>query len=158
MKSIQLFPNVCKRIGWCLFIPAYVIYLLVLLDVFPSNIQLEGPCFILLEDNVFNFASFFHIGKTDWVDEILMILIAVSQYLILFAREKDEDEYIGALRLNAIAWSLKWNTILFVLVTLFVFGFFYVSFLGAYVFSFFLLAIVRYYVSLYKMRRAGHEE
>ncbi len=83
-------------------------------------------------------------------------MIALS--LIAFSREKDEDELVEHLRAKSLVWSLKANVALLIVATLILYSDYYVTFAWIYMFSVFLLFIIKFEIELYRFRHSSHEE
>jgi len=62
------------------------------------------------------------------LDEIAAIMTIVGGVFIMFSKEKNEDEFIASLRLNALSWAVLTNCaiLLFAIVFVYDFPFFWV--------------------------------
>lgn len=159
MKSDYLFPPVFKKIGWAVFIPFAILGVWQLLNPDGTTIEwLNGKAFAIYSPPFFGPAVWFGWEENNWIDEITVIMLAVSMLLLAFSREKDEDEYIAHLRLKSIVWAIKGNVALLIGATLFIFGYAYANFAWIYMFSMFMLYLIKFNHSLYKFRRSSHEE
>ena len=96
--------------------------------------------------------------KTGMLDEITLCLLLASLFMIAFAREKQEDEFIEHLRLSALVWSLRIQTLLMIVCTWFVFGTAYLTLMIVFMISMFVIFILRFQYLLYRSRRNNHEE
>lgn len=75
----------------------------------PNFLNIEVSDFIFGRLN----SSKIRIGTiNNLADEISGILILLSGLALMFCAEKDEDELVGILRLNAMYWSISLNIIL----------------------------------------------
>lgn len=108
MKTKSLFPHKYKKIGLIILIPSFVIgFITLLMDLNPA----------ILDWNVISFFNDPFIGEESAVSiinnnvlgEILGILIIVGGLLSAFSKEKNEDEFISAIRLDALVWALIVN-------------------------------------------------
>ena len=86
-------------------------------------------------------------------DEICAFFMLIGALLLMFSKEKDEDEFVMRIRLNSIMTAVFINAliILFSVVFLYDFMFFYIMTLN--LFSVFLIYIIRFEWVLHKKRR-----
>lgn len=158
MKDNYLLSHRCATIGWCIFIPMFIVGILRLSDV------------SFIDDNTISFTTFgmgeaflgngftTSWGKTGMLDEITLCLLLASLFMIAFAKEKQEDEYIEHLRLSSLVWSLRIQTILMIICTWFVFGITFLVLMEVFMISMFIIFILRFKYLLYQSRRSDHEE
>lgn len=157
MKTNYLFPPICKRIGWMVFIPFAIIYVLTLSDVIDDYL-ISFPTLCLSFDNYSTNRSGLTWESQGMLMEISLALSIVALLLISFSRERDEDEMISALRFRFFAWAIKLNAILLIVGTWFIFGSLYLWFVIFCLFSTFLLYIARFEYELYQLKKLSHEE
>ena len=162
MKSNYLFPTACKKIGWVLFVPFAIIGIIFLAD---SSLLPEikwNPIVLYtgfqLTDHGQVPGEFFKTINDDMIEEIIVWGLAIALSLISFSREKDEDELVEHLRAKSLVWSLKANVVLLIVATLILYSDCYVTFAWIYMFSVFLLFIIRFEIELYRFRHSSHEE
>ena len=152
MKSNYLFPMVFRKIGWCLFIPFLLLGICYLFC--DGNFLETGSTSALALFDGFSDTKFFCITQNDsWTDELIVIFLTLAMLFIGFSREKDEDECIASIRMNALVWAILTNSALLILGTLFVYGLPYLNFMSIYMFSLLLLFILKYTWSLYQFRK-----
>ena len=115
MRSNYLFPTVCKKIGWALFIPFAIIGIIFLAD---SSLLPEikwNPIVLYtgsqLTDHGQVPGEFFKTINDDMIEEIIVWGLAIALSLIAFSRERDEDELVEHLRAKSLVWSLKANVV-----------------------------------------------
>ena len=102
----------------------------------------------------FSDTKLFCVTQNDsWTDELIVIFLTLAMLFIGFSREKDEDECIASIRMNALVWAILTNSALLILGTLFVYGLPYLNFMSIYMFSLLLLFILKYTWSLYQFRK-----
>lgn len=162
MKSNYLFPTVYKKIGWVLFVPFAIIGIIFLAD---SSLLPEikwNPIVLYtgsqLTDHGQVPGEFFKTINDDMKEEIIVCGLAIALSLIAFSREKDEDELVEHLRAKSLVWSLKANVVLLIVATFILYSDYYVTFAWIYMFSVFLLFIIRFEIELYRFRHSNHEE
>ena len=152
MKSKLLLPNVFRNIGWSLFIP-FLLWGIGYLFCDGTFIDIDVSNTIALFDG-FSDTKFFCITKNDsWTDEFIVIFLTVSMLFIGFSKEKDEDECIASIRMNALIWAIMVNSILLIIGTILIFGLPYLNFMTIYMFSLLLLFIVKYTWDIYQFRK-----
>lgn len=159
MDTKFLLPNNYKRIGWWLFYPAIVLASFVFFGGYePDWLDVKVPS--LFHDDFFLGSSeddpgfkIVNLAKNNIANEITGVLLLVSCMLIVFAREKDEDEMIMKLRLESLLWAALVNGLLtlFCLIFTYDFTFYFVMVFNLY--WLFLLFIARFQWVLWKFRR-----
>ena len=157
MKLRYLFPARYKKAGWFIFIPALLLGLLVILfDVEPGFLNVK--VFALFDDGVFEGKGFFKVVSNNILNEILGVLIIAGGLLVAFSKEKDEDEFIGRIRLESLVWATYVNYGVLLLSFLFVYGlsFFWVMIVNMYTILIFF--VVRFNLQLRKLKNSGNHE
>ena len=89
----------------------------------------------------------------DFFMEIWMLGLFFSLMFIALSKEKTEDEMITQIRLQSMSFALWCTTIMFILETLFIFGFAYVYCLGASLYIFLILSILRFRYIFHKLNK-----
>lgn len=122
MKTNYLLSNRFKKIGWILFIPSIILGLLFVIFQFQPKF-LDIKVFAILGDQgPFSGTTFCNIIKTNVTDEIIGTLLIISLCLIVFSKEKEEDEFIARIRLESLLWATYINYAILILAILFVYG------------------------------------
>lgn len=139
MLTKILLPHRYQLIGWILFLPFAV---------------------LLVANNYFDFYFPFlviplHEGELaqDFTNELALIGVFISLFLIAFSREKEEDEYIQKLRLDSLLVACYVNTFILILGTLLFYSFGYLEFMGYNMFTIQLIFIARFRWVLYKQQK-----
>ena len=152
MKTNYLFPIVFRKIGWCLFIPFLVLGICYLFCD-ENTFEIGGSNVLALFDG-FSDTNYFCITKNDsWTDELIVIFLTISMLFIGFSREKDEDECIASIRMNALVWAIMVNSALLIIGTLLIYGLPYLNFMSIYMFSLLILFVFKYRWMIYKFRK-----
>ena len=152
MKPTYLCPIVFRKIGWCLFIP-FLILGVCYLFMDGNSLEIGGSSVLALFDG-FSDTKYFCITQNDsWTDELIVIFLTISMLFIGFSREKDEDECIATIRMNALIWAIMVNSILLIAGTLLIYGLPYLNFMSIYMFSLLLLFIIKYTWAIYRFRK-----
>lgn len=139
MKTDYLLSPSCKKVGLWLGIPFVLggLYLLsngLWMDTFLSQI-----------------------GMRDCFDELVVIGLAVSLLLASFSREKDEDECIAHLRMQAWTMAVVSNYLILIIVTLCIYGMSYLNFMAVNMFTVLILFLVVFHWKLWRFRKENHE-
>lgn len=139
MKTDYLLSPSCKKVGLWLGIPFVLggLYLLsngLWMDTFLSQI-----------------------GMRDCFDELVVIGLAVSLLLASFSREKDEDECIAHLRMQAWTMAVVSNYLILIVVTLCIYGMSYLNFMAVNMFTVLILFLVVFHWKLWRFRKENHE-
>ena len=139
MKPLLL-PNRLKNIGWILLLPSFV----------------AGLVFIFFENklpntkiNVFGFfgdailsnklEQLFRVSSVDLIPNLIGICFLIGGILVMFSKEKKEDECIIQLRLNSLQWSIFINYSLLLFCFLLVHG---LAFLNVMVYNMFTIIVI----------------
>lgn len=149
MKTLLL-SNKYKKIGWLLFIPSTILGMISIIlnkeidflnmkvfSITPSiSFGEKQPYFQYIEANI---------GNT-----IIGVMFIIGSLLVLFSKEKIEDEFISKLRLNALLWAVLINYIILIIAFLFIYdvGFFTVMLFN--MFTILILFIIKFHLSLHQ--------
>lgn len=159
MKTKFLLSHKFKRLGWWLFFPSLILASFVFFgDYEPDWLEFKVPAlfnneitiFSSEEDEGFKIMNF---TTNNVANEISGVLLLTSCMLLVFAREKDEDEMIMKLRLESLLWAALVNGLLVIFSLLFTFDFTFYFVMVFNLYWLFLLFIVRYHWVLYKFRK-----
>lgn len=157
MSSKLLLPNKFKIIGWCLFIPATILGIIVSFTGFEAS-WLHSKVFAIFNDDFFGKSQSFSFIDTNITNTVIGVLFIVGAMFVGFSKEKREDEFTTKLRLSSLLWAVWVNYILLLLAFLFVYN---VSFLTVMVYNMFtilIIFIVRFNFILYKNFKALSDE
>lgn len=149
MKPSFLLPNKYKKLGWFIFIPAAVAGILFLTTGDKLG-TISVPVWSVVNDKSLGELQWFSIIKTNVAPSLIGIAFIAGSALIGFSQEKNEDEYIGSLRLSALLWAVLVNYGLLLFAFTFIYG---ISFLTVMMYNMFtipLLFILRFHFLLYR--------
>ncbi|MFY1048421.1 hypothetical protein [Chryseobacterium sp. GP-SGM7] len=120
MKTLQLFPNRFKIIGWFIFLPSMILGMISLSGIMDFQISLP----VVYNSGFFGDKNqgFLKTTEIDLFPNLFGILIIIGGILVGFSKEKIEDEYISSLRLQSVFWSLIVSYSIVLLLFLTVFG------------------------------------
>lgn len=149
MKKTFLLANSYKKIGWVIFVPSFTLGLIVLISSFQFSFL---DCTIL---NLFpsNFSD--NCKTVNWYESVNLtntivgILVLVGALLVGFSKEKQEDEYIGQMRLASLLWAVLVNYCLLILAFVIVYDFTFLTVMTYNMFTVLLLFIFRFHYLLY---------
>ena len=144
MLTKILLPHRFQKFGWFLILPFAA--LLFANNYFDFNLAWSE--FDLRE------GAFFEDSKENFTNEIAMIGVFVSLFLIAFSREKEEDEYIQKLRLDSLLVACYANTFILIIGTMLFYGFGFLEFMGYNMFTIQLIFIGRFRWVLHKQKQS----
>lgn len=134
MLTKILLPHRFQKIGWILFVPFTVF--LAAQNYFEFKFDfLELPIRV---------GGFFDMPFEDFNNELGLLGVFVSLFLIAFSREKEEDEFIQKLRLDSLLIACYVHTFILIIGTLVFYGLVYLEFMGYNMFTIQLIFIARF--------------
>ena len=145
MLTKILLPHRYQKIGWIIFIP-FAAFL------FSEN-YFEFK-FEFLELPIRVGGGFFDMPKEDFNNEVGLIGVFLSLFMISFSREKEEDEFIQKLRLESLLIACYFYTFILIVGTLVFYGLGYLEFMGYNMFTIQLIFIARFRWVLYRERKS----
>jgi len=158
MKTLFLFPNKFKTIGWILFVPAIMLTIIIsILEINTDEILVINVVSIL-ETSISLKSSFFSIIKNGVVDEILTITMIIGGLLIGFSKLKNEDEYISKIRYESLVWATYLNYAIILFLTVFMYGMVYLNVLFYNMFTLLLFFIIRFHYIIYKLNKSSNDD
>ena len=120
MKNTLLLPNKYKVIGWVTFLIFTVFGLTCV------YLELKIPGFQLYYPKQDGFLDFDQYNLTE---ELSLTGITLGLLMIVFAKEKIEDEYISMLRLKSLQWSVLISYLILIVLNFSVYGMAFLSIL-----------------------------
>ena len=151
MKNKLLLPRICRPIG-CMLLPFAIILLLAYYEFNFScsflkfNPDKKGEIGYLFTDQKEfilskNFAA-------DYTGTVGMVFTFIALFMIAFASEKQEDEYVSHVRLQALQISVYANYVILGLTSLIMFGSTFLVVMQVNLFTILILFILIYQYSL----------
>ncbi|HSF45246.1 MAG TPA: hypothetical protein VLA58_04525 [Chitinophagaceae bacterium] len=147
MTTKLLLHHKYKRIGLLLLIPSLI------LGAFCRFGELEFPWL----NTPWRTGSGFLDGQINFTNELALTGVIASLLMIAFAREKQEDEYINAMRLESLQWAVLINYVLLIVATWLVHGFAYIDVMMYNMLTVLIIFIIRFNLVLRKNRIANPE-
>lgn len=152
MKSI-LIPYKFKKIGWCLFVPSLITGIVLLFTNFESPIDWKINFFAICYDGILSSIKYFGITEIQLIPNLTAVLFLIGGLMIVFSKEKIEDEFINTIRLNALQWAVFTNYICLLLAVLFVYGTPFFTIMVWNMFTVIIIYIPRFYYLLWKLSK-----
>lgn len=161
MKSFVFLPNVYKKLGWALIFFAFLLWLCgEVLDIDTDMLEMWIPS-IYSTDGVADEdkQGWFAFMKHDMAYTLFSALFILGGLILLFAREKVEDEFIHSVRYSAMGWALSLNYIFLLIAFLGVYGPAFINVVIYNVYSVLLIYLIRFHYLLFiNKRQMTHEE
>jgi hypothetical protein len=160
MKTKFLLPYRLKAIGWILFVPSAIFLLIVLftgLDIKPQFF--DAKVLSLLPKGLFasNAKLAEIIPQNIFIDLVCIVCIAAG-ILVAFSKEKNEDEFIGKLRLESLVWATYATYAILIFSIIFFYEVAFLTVLMVNMFTLLAVFIVRFNFTLFKLKRQNHEK
>jgi hypothetical protein len=157
MKSRFLFPNQWRRIGYLCFALA-LLFVIVLKVLHPEGYAaadlhtVPGPGIKAHHD------LYFGVTAMRLHHNIMVLLIVFGLLFVAFSKEKIEDEQITQLRLDSLQWAIYLNYGIFIICTLFVYGFYFIPVVVFNIITPLVFFIVRFKWKIYLLNQSLKNE
>ena len=158
MKTHFLFPNKFKTIGWVLFVPSLVTFILTSIFSIDIDKYLNIKVFAIYEETMGGKPSFFRIIEDSFSYELITILIIVGGLFICFSKLKNEDEYISKIRYESLVWATYFNYFLILFFTLFLYGMSFLNVIVYNVYTVLIFFMIRFHYMIYKLNLATTDD
>jgi len=156
METKFLLSNKFKPVGWLLFLGSALLWVYFSL-LHPDGLPvLQMDVFTIAGSDFFGNGSrgretvYFGLINTSITETLFGLLFILGGLLIVFSREKVEDEFIARLRLQSFQWSFMINYILLFLLFFFIHGMEFLFVMVYHMFTILILFICRFHYLLYK--------
>ncbi len=97
-------------------------------------------------------------GYNNLADEITACFILLSLMVLMFCKEKMEDELIAKMRLEAMYWAMACNLLILLVALFFLYDVAFFLVMVANIFIVPVLFLLRFHWVLHRLKKAGHEE
>jgi hypothetical protein len=149
MNNIPLLSNRFKKVGWVLL--GITILFVIVDSIFDINVE-------VFNFNVFSVFSSVGLGDGSWFEvsvqdvryTVLSCLFIGGGLVLMFSKEKSEDEFTQSLRMNALLWSVLVHFILLIIAFLTIYGLAFISVVAYNMYTLLVIFILRFYYLLYK--------
>jgi len=146
MKNSLLLANKYKVFGWAIFL------------VFVAL----GIACMQLDFKIAGFALYHHEqdGLLDFIDynltnELALSGITIGLLMIVFTKEKVEDEYIAMLRLKSLQWAVLLSYVILFIINFSFYGLTFLILLVYNLWTTLVVFIVIFYWSMFKLKKEG---
>ncbi|WP_146185021.1 hypothetical protein [Flavobacterium pallidum] len=154
-----LLPNPFKKIGWILFIPAFLVSLYISIFNINTDNYLVCRVFTLVnDDNIFSKSQAFAFINNSIVDELLLFCLIIGGIFICFSRLKNEDELISKIRHESLVWAVYVNYGIILFLAMFIYGFPFLNVLFYNTFTMIFFFIIRFHYKLYQLKKDTSDE
>ena len=140
--SNKLLPYRYKWIGIALVLAGSIFAVIASLKNFRIEIPIFAVISTFVETKVFTFS------RTNFTDELILLLLIPGFLLIVFSREKKEGDYLNAIRAKSLSRALIFNSVFLLVCVLFIYG---SSFMAVVIFN--LVSIFIFYLCFFYILR-----
>ena len=158
MKTHFLFPNKFKKIGWILFIPSLITFMMTSIFNIDIDKYLKIKVFAIYEETIGEKSGFFKIIEDSFCYELITILIIVGGLFICFSKLKNEDEYISKIRYESLVWATYFNYFLILFFTLFLYGMPFLNVIVYNVYTVLIFFMIRFHYLIYKLNKTSNSD
>ncbi len=152
MKQLRLLSNAYKPIGWFLFLSSFILAISNLIgNIEFLDIEVKLPA--LYYDPFLSAPRMFTWVNTELFPTLVGSLFTLGSIILIFSKEKEEDEMIGFIRLNALLWAVGCNAIYILFCFLFVYGVAFANILVYNIATIPLIFLARFYYQMFKARK-----
>jgi hypothetical protein len=144
MLTKILLPYRYQLLGWMFILPFAAL-------LFANNYFDFNFAWLELE---FREGALFEDSKENFTNEIGLIGVFVSLFLIAFSKEKEEDEFIQKLRLDSLLIACYVHTFILIIGTMVFYGLGYLEFMGYNMFTIQLIFIARFRWVLFREQKS----
>lgn len=152
MSNQLLLPNKFKKVGWLMLLPAMIAGVILSVTDYQAA-WLNVKVFALVNNGFFDKPQFFSLIETNITNTLVGVVFIVGAILVIFSREKTDDEYIANLRLKSLQWSILLNNILLLFAFLFIYGTTFLSIMVYNMFTTVIIFIIRFNYIIYKSKK-----
>ena len=145
----MMLPFKWKILGYALILIGVILALL----FFVADFRVEFPVFAIFSS--YMETRFFTIFRTNFADELIMLLLIAGFTSVAFSKEKHESDQLKAIRANALRKTAIVNTAILAFSILFIYGGGFMAILIFNMFMPFILYLILFY-TLKKRTRQIH--
>lgn len=150
MKNSLLLPNKFKVFGWLIFL------VFTALGIACMTMDFKIPGFHVFQRATGSFESItFGFEDYNLTNEFAMLGVTLGLLMIVFTKEKEEDEFISALRLKSLQWAVLISYLILILICFSFYGLGFLIFLVYNLWTTLIVFIFKFYWSLYQFRKEG---
>jgi small-conductance mechanosensitive channel len=156
MKTKFLIPHRFKVIGWIITIPALILMIRALHFGFTLHLldyQAKGITHLSFDKEFL-----FNLDFNNFTDEAGGILLIAGLLILALSKEKDEDEWVGQIRLESLLWAVLVNSVLLILAIIFFYGVLFLQVMAYNICTPLILFVARFNLQMYVERRKLKKE
>ena len=158
MKTHFLFPNKYKIIGWILFVPSLLTFIVTSIFNIDIDNYMNIKVFAIYADGIGEKPGFFKIIEDSFSYELITILIIVGGLFVCFSKLKNEDEYSSKIRYESLVWATYFNYFLILFFTVFLYGMPFLNVIVYNVYTLLIFFIIRFHYMIYKLNKASSDD
>ena len=153
MKTKYLISHRWKWAGWVILTIGIACGIFVFAHNYEGNWIVTNVLSLVEDKSILsNDTQFFRVISNDILDEIAAICILIGGLLVMFSKEKVEDEFIYKLRKDSLVWAFIFNFAVLLFALVFIYGQNFVHVMVFNMFTPLLFFIVRFYFLKFKNR------
>lgn len=157
MLQKSLLPNKYKKPGWLLLVLGALLWVLVLIYG-DGSIPLDTKMFAIVYGDLIKDTRYFTFVDMNISNSLAGILFIAGALLVIFSKEKNEDEFISNLRQSSLLWAVLVNYILLLCAFLFIHGMAFLDVMLYNMFTVLIIFIARFYYVLYRNAKSMSRE
>lgn len=157
----HLLPHSMKRIGWFLLVPALIAGSYYMFLGHENLAEIQLTVFGLFGDGL----NFGKEGVTNWrwssielIPNVSGVLLLIGGLLVVFSKEKKEDEFISQLRLSSLQFAVLINYLLLLICFFLIHGFSFLDVMVYNMFTVIFLYIIRFQYLLHNYSIKGNDQ
>jgi L-asparagine transporter-like permease len=158
MKTHFLFPNKFKILGWILFIPSILTFMVASIFKLDIDKYLNIKVFAIYQESIGQKPGFFKIIEDSFSYELITILIILGGLFICFSKLKNEDEYTSKIRYESLVWATYFNYFLILFFTLFLYGMPFLNVIVYNVYTLLIFFMIRFHYLIYKLNKTSNDD
>jgi hypothetical protein len=158
MKTNLLLPHRYQRLGWILLLPTAILMIVVYVFRIDSPDLFEMSVFAIADVFPFQNEVWFGMTTNNVMDEILTLLFFVGALLVVFSRERTEDELISRIRMESLIWATLVNYAILALAVIFLYSLAFLQVLIFNMFTILVFFIIRFRWMMYKTKKLASNE
>ncbi len=158
METKFLLPNKFKSVGWLILLFSILLWVYVAFILKDEIAILQTSVFSIIGSELLKPTEYFSIIQTNLTYTLIGILFIFGGLLVVFSKEKTEDEFISKLRLVSFQWSFLINYILLFFLFIFIYGLDFMNVMIYNMFTTLILFICRFHYLLFKYKNMDYEK
>lgn len=150
MRDNLLLPNQFKVYGWLLLLISIFGWLYVTITGNSEIEMFNTNVFAFVGSNFFEETVFFKVIKTNITFTLIGLIFIIGGLIIIFSKERIEDEFIEMLRLKSFKIAFLINYLILLLLFIFIYGVEFINILIYNQFTMIIIFIIVFEVLLYR--------